>query len=129
MPGLRGRGDRGLSTVQLTIAAPLLLWWLMLIVQFGLWWHAKQVADFAAAEAVDIAQTPTGTASDGEAAARSYLAQAGHLGGVEVWVDRGTDSVTAQVRGDAPQLVPGFSWGVTARADAPVERFVPQGER
>ena len=124
-----GQDDRGLSTLQLTIAAPVLLWWLMLIVQYGLWWHAKQVADGAAAEAVDVAQTPTGTAAAGEAAARGYLGQAGNLHDITVTVDRGTDVVTVQVHGDAPQLVPGWSWGVTARSQAPTERFVSETER
>lgn len=127
-PGTR-RSDSGVSSIQLTIAAPVLLWWLMLIVQYGLWWHAKQVADSAAAEAVDVAQTPTGTAAAGEAAARSYLSQAGHLDDIRVTVDRGTEVVTVEVGGDAPQLVPGWGWGVTARSQAPIERFVPEGER
>jgi Flp pilus assembly protein TadG len=127
--GRRGRSDGGLTTLQLTVAAPVLLWWLMLIVQYGLWWHAKQVADAAAAEAVDAAQTPTGTTGDGEAAARSYLTQAGNLGNIRVVVQRGTDTVTASVHGDAPQLVPGFSWGVTAQSQAPVERYRPEAER
>jgi Flp pilus assembly protein TadG len=121
--------DRGLSTLQLTIAAPVVLWWLMLIVQYGLWWHAKQVADGAAAEAVDVAQTPTGTAADGESAARGFLGQAGNLSDVTVSVDRGVDTVRVEVHGDAPQLVPGWSWGVTARSEAPVERFIPESER
>lgn len=125
----RGGDDRGLTTVELTIVAPLLFWWVMLIVQYGLWWHAKQVANAAAAEAVDVAQTPDGTASGGDAAARDFLAESGNLRNVEVTVDRGTEAVTAQVQGDAPQLVPGWSWGVTARSQAPVERFVPAGER
>jgi Flp pilus assembly protein TadG len=121
--------DRGLSTLQLTIAAPVLIWWLMLIVQYGLWWHAKQVADGAAAEAVDVAQTPTGTAAAGETAARAFLGQAGNLDDISVIVERGTDVVRVQVQGDAPQLVPGWSWGVTARSQASVERFVPESER
>jgi len=128
----RGRcrsDDRGLVAVELTIVAPLLLWWLMLIVQYGLWWHAKQVADAAAAEAVDVAQTPDGTAADGEEAARSFLDESGNLTGVSVSVDRGTDVVTVEVQGDAPQLVPGWGWGVTARSQAPVERPIPQAER
>lgn len=125
----RGRDDRGLTTVELTIVAPLLFWWLMLIVQYGLWWHAKQVANAAAAEAVDVAQTPDGTAADGDAAARDFLAESGNLRNVAVTVDRGTEVVTVQVQGDAPRLVPGWSWGVTARSEAPVERFVPAEER
>ncbi len=118
-----------MTTIQVAILFPAVLLWLMLIVQYGLWWHAKQVADAAAAEAVEAAQVERGTAGEGRAAAASYLAQAGNLTGVTVTVDRQPTVVTAEVRGDAPQLVPGFGWTVTARSQAPVERFVPEGER
>ena len=123
------RDERGLVSVELTIVVPLLVWWLMLIVQYGLWWHAKQVADAAAAEAVDVAQTVDGTAADGEAAALSLLDTSGNLSGVSVSVDRGADVVTAEVQGDAPKLVPGWGWGVTARSQAPVERPLSASER
>jgi len=123
------RDDRGLVIVELTIVAPLVLWWLMLMVQYGLWWHAKQVADAAAAEAVDVAQTLDGTAADGEDAALGFLAQSGNLDNVSVSVDRGTDVVDVEVQGDAPRLVPGWDWGVTARSQAPIERPIPLDER
>lgn len=123
------RDDRGLVSTELTIVVPLLVWWLMLIVQFALWWHAKQVADAAAAEAVDVAQTVEGTAADGEAAALSLLDTSGNLSSVSVSVDRGADVVTAEVQGEAPKLVPGWGWGVTARSQAPVERPLPASER
>ena len=42
-----------MTTSQVAILFPAVLFWLMLIVQYGLWWHAKQVANEAAAEAVD----------------------------------------------------------------------------
>lgn len=121
--------DSGVVSTELTIVVPLLVWWLMLIVQFGLWWHGKQVADAAAAEAVDVAQTPDGTAADGEAAALSLLDASGNLAGVSVSVDRGVDVVTAEVQGDAPQLIPGWGWGVTARSQAAVERPMTAAER
>jgi Flp pilus assembly protein TadG len=121
--------DSGLVSTELTIVVPLLVWWLMLIVQFGLWWHGKQVADAAAAEAVDVAQTPDGAAADGEAAALSLLDASGNLAGVSVSVDRGVEVVTAEVQGDAPQLIPGWGWGVTARSQAPVERPMTAAER
>jgi Flp pilus assembly protein TadG len=126
----RHRADeRGLVATELTIVVPLLVWWLMLIVQYGLWWHAKHVADAAAAEAVDVAQTPDGTADAGEAAALSFLESSGNLTAVNVSVDRGTDVVTVVVQGDAPQLIPGWGWGVTAQSEAPVERAVTLAER
>lgn len=125
----RLREERGMTTSQVAILFPAVLFWLMLIVQYGLWWHAKQVANAAAAEAVDAAQVESATAADGEAAAGRYLAQSGNLTNVTVTVERQPAVVTAEVRGDAPQLVVGFSWSVTARSEAPVERFIPEPER
>lgn len=118
-----------MTTTEVAVLFPAVLFWLMLIVQYGLWWHAKQVANAAAAEAVDAAQVQAGSARDGEDAGRRYLAQAGNLGDIRITVDRGLATVTAEVRGTAPQLVPGFAWSVTARSAAPVERFVPEPQR
>lgn len=125
----RLRDQRGMTAIQVAILFPAILFWLMLTVQYGLWWHAKQVANAAAAEAVDAAQVSSGTARDGEDAAASYLAQSGNLDGITVRVTRDPTVVTAEIHGDAPQLVPGFAWSVVARSAAPVERFVPEAER
>ena len=127
--GRRLRDERGMTAIQVAILFPAVLFWIMLIVQYGLWWHAKQVANAAAAEAVDAAQVSSGTARDGEDAAGAYLAQSGNLDNITVTVSREPTIVTAEVRGEAPQLVPGFAWPVTARSAAPVERFVPEPER
>ena len=115
-----------MTTSQVAIVFPALLFWIMLIVQYGLWFHAKQVAEAAAAEAVDAAQTPAASTQDGEAAARSFLAASGNLSNAAVVVSRDLTLVTVEVRGDAPQIVPGFSWSVRARAQSPLERFVPE---
>ena len=125
----RPLGESGMTTTQVAVLMPALLFWIMLIVQFGLWYHAKQVADTAAAEAVDAAQTPDGTQADGEAAALAVLDAAGNLDAPDVTVDRGVVRVVAVVRGSSPRLVPGFAWTVTGRAEAPVERFIPEHER
>lgn len=125
----RLRDERGMTTIQVAILFPAVLFWVMLIVQYGLWWHAKQVANAAAAEAVDAAQVSTGTARDGETAAAAYLEQAGNLSDITITVTREPNTVTAEVHGDAPRLVPGFEWSVTARSAAPVERFIPEPER
>lgn len=125
----RFRDERGMTTIQVAILFPVVLFWLMLIVQYGLWWHAKQVANAAAAEAVDATKVSAGTARDGENAAASYLSESGNLSNVTVTVTRRSATVAAEVRGDAPRLVPGFEWSVTARGTAPVERFIPEPER
>jgi Flp pilus assembly protein TadG len=114
------RGDDGVTTVELTVLMPVLLFWLMLIVQFGLWYHAKQVVTAAANQAVDSARLPDGTGPDGEADAHALLATTGAVHLPEVHVERTATQVTAQVRADAPQLVPGIGWHVAARGIAPL---------
>lgn len=121
--------DDGVSTVELAVLMPVLLFWLMLIVQFGLWYHAKQVVTAAANEAVDAARLPTGTEEAGDAGAALVLNTAGNLTGTSVVVSRTAAEVTAKVEGHAPQLVPGFAWTVAAEATAPVERFIAANER
>lgn len=125
----RRRGEEGLTTTQLAVLMPALLFWLMLIVQYGLWFHAKQVAGAAAAEAVDVAQIPGNSAAEAEAAARSFLDQSGNLTHVTVEIAPSADVVSVRVRGQAPQLVPGFDWSVASVAQVPMEEFVPQPRR
>lgn len=125
----RSHDERGMTTIQVAILFPVVLFWLMLIVQYGLWWHAKQVANAAAAEAVDATTVSTGTIHDGEHAAASYLSQSGNLSNVTITVTRTPATAIVEVRGDAPRLVPGFEWPVTARGTAPVERFIPEPQR
>lgn len=125
----RSHDDRGLTSTQLAVLMPALIFWIMLTVQYGLWFHARQVAGAATAEAVDAAQVPSGTADGGEQAARSFLAQSGNLNDLQVVVDRTAELVSVEITGRAPQLVPGISWSVTARAESPVERFVEQPDR
>jgi len=121
--------DRGMTTIQVAILLPGILIWMLLAVQYGLWWHGKQVANAAAAEALDAAQVPEGGPDDGDRAAHDLLRQSGNLSSVEVDVERRGGEVTVIVRGQAPQLLPGFAWSVTARSSGPVERFIPQEDR
>lgn len=125
----RLHGDTGMTTSQVAILFPAVLLWLMLIIQYGLWWHAKQVANAAAAEAVDVVQIPTTSTASGGTAAREFLAQSGNLTDIAVTVERTPALVTVEVTGRAPRLVPGFTWSVTARSQGPVERFIPENER
>lgn len=121
--------EDGVTSTQVAVLFPALLAWLLLIVQAGLWWHANQVATAAAAEAVDAASALDARAADGDAAARSFLARAGNLSDVEVRVERGTEVVVVEVEGDTPRLIPGLAWSVAARAEARVEKFVPEPQR
>ncbi len=122
-------GERGATATELAVLMPVLILLVLLPVQVGLWWHAKQAAETAAEEALDAAQVATATAADGQAGAHAILGQAGNLRNVSVDVNRSIDTVTVTVHGDLGfSIFPG-AWSVTARAEGPVERFIAEDER
>src|SRR3546814_16887895 len=110
----RLREERGMTTIQVAILFPAVLFWLMLIVQYGLRWHAKQVATAAAAEAVDAAQVESANAAEGEAAASRYLAQSGNHRNVTLTVALNPTTAPAEDSGDPPHTAVVLSWPYTA---------------
>ena len=129
MKGRRRQREAGLTSTELAVVMPVLIALVLVPFQVGLWWHAKQVADAAAREGVDAAQVAAASEQDGERAARWFLDVAGNITEPRVTVTRTAETVTVEVTGRAPRLLPGFDWRVTARAVAPVERFIPEPDR
>ena len=125
----RHRHETGLTSTELAVLMPVLIALVLVPFQVALWWHAKQVADGAAREAIDAAQVVTATEADGAKAAQWFLDAAGNIVEPDVTVTRTTETVTVEVTGRAPRLLPGFDWPVTARAVAPLERFIPEPDR
>ena len=127
----RNRGDpeRGAVATELAVLMPVLILLMLVPVQVGLWWHAKQAAQVAAEEALDAAQTLDGTAADGTAGAQAILSQAGNLSNADIDVNRATDTVIVTISGDLGfSIFPG-AWSVTAHAEGPVERFIAEVDR
>ena len=121
--------ERGAAATELAMLMPVLIILVLIPVQVGLWWHAKQAAETAAGEAVDAAQVENATAADGHAGASAILGQAGNLENVVINIDRSATEVAVTVSGDLGfSLFPG-AWGVTAHAEGEIERFIPVGER
>ena len=125
----RRRHEAGLTSTELAVLMPVLIALVLVPFQVALWWHAKQVADGAAREAIDAAQVVAATEADGVRAAQWFLDAAGNIVEPDVTVIRTPDTVTAHVAGRAPRLLPGFDWRVTAYAVGPVERFIPEPDR
>lgn len=125
----RRRNERGLTSTELAVLMPVLIALVLVPFQVALWWHAHQIADAAAREAVDAAQVATATDDDGVRAAEWFLDAAGNITDAEVTITRTTDSVSVDVTGRAPRLLPGFDWQVAAHASGPIERFVPEPDR
>src|SRR5579859_3864264 len=134
--GGRGAGsDRGVSTVELAVLAPALLMLCMLIVQFGLWFNARQAA-LAAAQAGALvarqdAATDPGWQSAAQTAATKYYRELNTklLGKLKAtaW-GRPTANVYVTVSGPLGYSVfPFFGLHLTisATAGGPVECFRP----
>ena len=127
--GAKCRGEGGLTSTELGVVMPVLIALVLVPFQIALWWYADQIADAAAREAVDAAQVAGATEDDGIRAAEWFLDVAGNITEPQVTVTRTTETVTVEVTGRAPRLLPGFDWEVTGRAVAPVERFIPEPDR
>ncbi|MDF1596585.1 MAG: pilus assembly protein [Acidimicrobiia bacterium] len=123
------RTERGLTSTELAVVMPVIIALVLVPFQVALWWHARQVAEAAAREALDAAQVVTATEDDGVRAAEWFLDAAGNLTDPEVSVSRTADTVTVDVTGRAPRILPGFDWRVTAHATGGVERFIQEPDR
>lgn len=124
------RGDGGITSTEIAVLMPVLLVLVLLPMQFALWWHAKQAADLAAEEGVDAAQVVEVSDVEGQARAgvSSVLSEAGNLRDVTVSVSTTSSSVIVEVRGTLDYSIIG-TFTVTARAEGPLEQFVPASRR
>ena len=133
--GWRAWSERGVSTVELAVLAPALMMLCMLIIQFGLWFNARQAA-LAAAQAgavvarQDAAIDPNWRSAAQTAATRYYRELNTKLLGKLTAVASGNPATNVYVTVSGP---PGYSvfpfFGlhltISATAGGPVECFRP----
>lgn len=67
------RDERGAASVELALVGPVLMMLILGVLQFGLWYHAQQVIQSAAAEAARVAAAEDAVAGEGEAIALKIL--------------------------------------------------------
>ncbi len=117
--------ERGSATTEVVLLTPVLLFLVLLVVQFGLWYHAEHVAQAAAQEGVRSARLEGSSADAGRTRAVAFLSTVGPTIVQEPVVTATRDANTANVsvEGRAVTVVPGFSLPVKATASSPVERF------
>ena len=128
----RVRSERGaLSVAEMVLVAPALLFALMLIVQFGLMFHARNVAENAAQEGAAAARSFDGTEAVAKDTTNQYLQALGTqtLKDRSVTVDRSPETATVTVTGTVISVVPGLHLHVEESASGPVERYVPPVEQ
>ncbi|MEO5662855.1 MAG: TadE family protein [Nocardioides sp.] len=128
MKGPADHDERGaMSLAQVVITAPALLFLLMLIVQFGLMFYARNIAEQAAQEGAAVARRFDGTKAQGREKALQLLTAVGEgtLKNRDVTANRTADTATVTVTGTVVSVVPGFSLSVSESASGPVEKYVP----
>lgn len=121
----RFRDERGDATVEAVLAVPVLLLLVLLVIQFGLYYHAAHTAEAAAQEGARAARVEGASAADGDDRARSFMADAAPtlVHDVTIYATRDTDTARVEVRGVVHAIVPGLNLSVHAEAASPVERF------
>ena len=118
-------GDRGFSTLEAVIVIPAVVIMTMLVVQYVMLWHARNIAEAAAQNGLRVARGYGATSAQGRESASQYLHDvAGHLlTDSNVTADRGATNVVVTVRGTVASVVPFGSFHVTQRAFGVTERF------
>jgi len=127
----RPRGDDGSVSVEIAILFPALLLIVTVIVQYGLWFHARSVALAAAQEGVTAAATYRAAPGSGADRARTFLDahSADTLTDIEIaQTTPAPGQVAVQVTGRAISVLPGVAGpAVSQSAEAPVEQFTVAG--
>jgi Flp pilus assembly protein TadG len=128
------RDDRGVSSVELVMYTPVLMFATFLVVQFALSWYGNEVASATAREAARVARSQGGTAAslaEAEARGGAYATRIGGPGLTDVEVHvvllPATQEVRATVTGRSQEVVPGFAPRVKAVVQSPIETFRPDG--
>lgn len=115
----------------MTIITPLVLLGVMLIVQFGLAYHAQNVLSGAAQDGAAAGARTDGTPADGAAVTQQLIdvSASSLLTSSSTTAERRGDRVVVTVTGEVVSLIP-FVDSLTVRASAssPTEDFFPQGE-
>ncbi|MDQ2724508.1 MAG: pilus assembly protein [Actinomycetota bacterium] len=124
----RARDDEeGSSAIEMVILFPVTLLIVLLIIQFGVWYHAADIARAAAQQGVKTASAYGATAGAGQAQANAVLDDNGRslIRGTTVTPFRDAALARMTVAGTALTVVPILHLPIHETATAPVEAFRP----
>jgi hypothetical protein len=117
--------ERGFATLEAVIVIPVAVVLTMLVIQYVMLWHARNIAEAAAQNGLRVARGYQATGPQGQASANDYLRTvAGHmLDHPRVTADRGATTVIVTVHATVISIIPFGSFAVTETATGPVEKF------
>nr|WP_265737004.1 TadE/TadG family type IV pilus assembly protein [Mangrovactinospora gilvigrisea] len=122
--------ERGASAIEFVMLTPLLVLVLFAVVQFGMYFFARQVATSAAQAGARTARAEAdsnaGWSADAVARAQQQISGLGSRMVVDpsVTAIRDGESVGVEVVARSPKLLP-FIPTIDVRSEGPIERFVP----
>lgn len=121
----RPRTDGGEGSVEVAVLAVVVLMLVFTIIQVGLFYHARKVAQSAARQGVDTGRQFGSSPSDGVAQAQEFLEKfGGSVQGASVSSAGSTaQEIHITVTGHVATLVPGLELTVTQDAEGPIERW------
>ncbi|WP_316784363.1 TadE/TadG family type IV pilus assembly protein [Streptomyces sasae] len=121
----RSRTDRGSGSVEVAVLAVVVLMLVFTILQVGLFFHARKVAQSAARQGVDTGREFGSSPADGVAQAEDFLTRfGGSVQGASVSSAGSTaEELRITVTGHVATLVPGLELTVTQDAHGPIERW------
>lgn len=121
----RLRADRGAGSVEVAVLAVVVLALVFTIIQVGLFYHARKVAQSAARQGVDTGRQFGSSSGDGVAQAQNFLAKfGGSVRGASVSSAGSTaQEIHITITGHVATLVPGLELTVTQDAHGPIERW------
>ena len=127
IPAKRWSGERGASAIEMAIVFPVTLFLIFGIIQFGVYYHANNIARAAAQEGARTASAYQSTAAAGAASAQRVLADntTGMISQTSIIPYRDQNVATVTVKGQALKVIPFIPLSISETATAPVEAFRP----
>ena len=124
----RVQGDDGAATTALVLILPAVLFTVMVVVQFALAFHARQVLTQAAQDAAFAGSARDATPDTASTVANRVIGAAGTglVRDVVVTVTDGATSVHVSIDATVVSVVPGLALHVDGDAESPTETFQPQ---
>jgi len=120
----RLRDQRGALSIEFLLVISALMIVFLLMLQYAVQAHARQVAQAAAEDALAAATAYDGTAATGENAGKHTADDLGGLSNTTVSVTRNGATASVTITGDVDQLIPFLPVTVTVHLEGPVEHFV-----
>jgi Flp pilus assembly protein TadG len=127
-----GDGDRGALSLGYAVILPIVLLFIMIVIQASFWFLAREAALAAARQGADAARvlgvSPAARPTAARAAALAFAERSGGGYLLDPWATTSgsaASTMAVTVTGHVPTFVPGLVVHVSETVQAPVEEFQP----